>query len=66
MINALYNVKKLKRRINWNDQNELLFYTQLYCDKIFQKDMLDILGVDHRSIANHLQAFLCSKKTLGD
>ena len=66
MINNQYNVKKLKRRINWNDQSELLFYTELYCEKIFGKDILKIMGVDHRSIANHLQAFLCSKKTLGD
>ena len=66
MINDQFNVKKLKRRINWNDQRELLFYTELYCQKIFHKDMLKVIGVDHESIANHLWAFLCSKKTLGD
>lgn len=59
-------INKFHKKINWNDQRDLLFYTELYCQKMFREDILLALGVDYCSITNHLQAFLCTKKTLAD
>lgn len=47
------------------NESEYIFYIELYCQKIFREDTLTVFGVGYRSLANHLSAFLCSKKTLG-
>ena len=60
-----FNIKKLRRRVNWDDQNEILHYTDVYCKKVFHRELLDLYGLTQEEIANHLAAFLCAKKSLG-
>ena len=60
-----FNIKMLRRRVNWDDQTEILHYTDAYCKKVFHRDLLQIYGLSREHIANHLAAFLCAKKSLG-
>lgn len=66
MLDQTFNIKKLKRRVNWENKYEILNITELYCKQVFHPELLSMFGTTQKSMAKYLTAFLCSKKSLGE
>ena len=65
MLDKSFNIKKLKRRVNWENKYEILNITEQYCKNVFHAELFSMFGTTQKSIAKHLTAFLCTKKSLG-
>ena len=40
-----FNIKMLRRRAKWDNQREILNYADVYCQRVFDGDLLEIYGL---------------------
>ena len=64
MLDQQFELKKLKRRMNWNYRNEILYYTTIYAKQAFNEQLLQMFSTTVDNIAKNLSALLCAKKSI--
>ena len=63
MLESEFDIKMLRRRVGWDDQRDIIRFTEKYCKNHFDVEHLSIYKLNIKIIANHLAAILMAKKS---